>query len=280
MPGRVAGKVALVVGAGSVGPGWGNGKAAAVLYAREGARVFAADRNLAAAEETRAIIAAAGGTARAHAADVTSEADVAAMVAACIAAFGRIDILHNNVGILEMGGPIEQSLEAWRRVMDTNLTGMFLTCKQALPHMLAQRDGAIVNISSVAAVRWLGHSYISYSCSKAGIGALTRSIAARYADQGIRCNAILPGVMRTPMIEVGLRAAYSEAFAGGDFEAMLALRDQRSPTGTMGTGWDTAYAALFLASDEAAYINGIELPVDAGYIARAPDGTLRDWAES
>jgi NAD(P)-dependent dehydrogenase (short-subunit alcohol dehydrogenase family) len=263
MAGRMQGKIVLVTGAGSSGPGWGNGKAAAVLYAREGAAVFAVDRRPDAAHETARLIDDEGGQCRSFTADVTRSADVAAMVAACVAAFGRLDVLHNNVGIAETGGPVEASEESWNRVIAVNQTSVFLTCKHALPQMVAQGGGAIVNIGSVASRRWIGFPYAAYSASKAAVVALTQNVAAQYAGQGIRANCVLPGLMDTPMIREPLVAAY-----GGDVATMLEVRHRQSPTGQMGDGWDTAHAALFLASDEARYITGAELVVDGGLTLR------------
>lgn len=263
MPGRMAGKVVLVTGAGSSGPGWGNGKAAAVLYAREGAQVFAVDRRIEAATETGAIIEGEGGCCASFAADVAHSDQVADMLASCVATFGRIDVLHNNVGIAEIGGPVEASEESWNRVVAVNQTSVFLTCKHALPHMIAQGAGAIVTIGSVASTRWIGFPYAAYTASKAAVVALMQNIAAQYAGQGIRANCVLPGLMDTPMIREPLAAAY-----GGDVDAMIATRHRQSPTGRMGTGWDTAYAALFLASDEARYITGAQLVVDGGLTLR------------
>jgi NAD(P)-dependent dehydrogenase (short-subunit alcohol dehydrogenase family) len=174
---RLKGKVALVSGAGSIGPGWGNGKAAAVLFAREGAKVLAADIKLDAAFETKRIIEAEGGICEAVGGDVSKSQDVAAIVAACIATFGWIDILHNNVGIVEVGGPVETSGESWDRVNDVNLKSMFLTCKHVLPHMQQQGKGAIVNIASVSGIRWLGVPYVSYAATKAAVIQFTRVIA-------------------------------------------------------------------------------------------------------
>ena len=264
MAGRLDGKVAMVVGAGSSGPGWGNGKAAAVLFAREGARVFCVDINLAAAEETAALIHGEGGTAEACRADVAKAGEVAAMVARCLEAFGRIDVLDNNVGILELGGPVELSEAGWDRVFDVNVKSMFLTCKHVLPIMVAQGGGAIVNIASIAAIRDIGVPYVAYNASKGAVLSFTRAVALQYARQGIRANAILPGLMNTPMIVEPLKGAY----AGGDVDEMIRIRDAQCPTGKMGDAWDVAYAALFLASDEAKYITAIELVVDGGITAK------------
>jgi len=257
---RLKEKVALVSGAGSSGPGWGNGKATAVLFAREGARVLAVDINFAAVVETKRIIEAEGGICEAVAGDVSRTDDVAAVVDACILAFGRIDVLHNNVGIVEVGGPVETSEESWDRVNDVNMKSMFLTCKQVLPHMIRQGKGAIVNIASVSGIRWLGVPYISYAATKAAIIQFTRVIALQYARSGIRANSILPGMMNTPMVH----AAEVIAAYGGSAEEMVRRRDEQCPMGRMGDAWDVAYAALFLASDEAKYITGTELIVDGG----------------
>ena len=178
---RLKDKVALVSGAGSSGPGWGNGKATAVLFAREGAKVLAADINLDAGVETKRIIEGEGGICEAVAGNVARADDVAGIVDACIATFGRIDVLHNNVGIVEVGGPVETTEKSWDRVNDVNLKSMFLTCKHVLPHMERQGKGAIVNIASVSGIRWLGVPYISYAATKAAIIQFTRVIALQYA---------------------------------------------------------------------------------------------------
>jgi NAD(P)-dependent dehydrogenase (short-subunit alcohol dehydrogenase family) len=264
MAGRLDGKVAMVVGAGSSGPGWGNGKAAAVLFAREGAKVFCVDINLAAAEETAGLIRAEGGDARSFQANVAKAGEVAALVEACREAYGRIDVLDNNVGIVELGGPVELSEEGWDRVFDVNIKSMFLTCKHVLPIMVAQGGGAIVNIASIAAIRDIGVAYIAYNASKGAVLSFTRSVALQYARQGIRANSILPGLMNTPMIVEPLKGAY----AGGDVDEMIRIRDAQCPTGKMGDAWDVAHAALFLASDEAKYITATELVVDGGITAK------------
>jgi NAD(P)-dependent dehydrogenase (short-subunit alcohol dehydrogenase family) len=257
---RLREKVALVSGAGSSGPGWGNGKATAVLFAREGAKVLAADLNLDAALETKRIIEGEGGICEAVAGNVARADDVAGVVGACIATFGRIDVLHNNVGIVEVGGPVETTEESWGRVNDVNLKSMFLTCKHVLPHMERQGKGAIVNIASVSGIRWLGVPYISYAATKAGIIQFTRVIALQYARSGIRANSIPPGMMNTPMVHTPeVIAAY-----GGSAEETVRRPDEQCPMGRMGDAWDVAYAALFLASDEAKYITGTEPVVDGG----------------
>jgi len=258
MAGRLAGKVALVCGAGSIAEGWGNGKATAVAFAREGARVFAVDRDDAAARQTAAIIGDEGFDAVAHVADIADGAQVAAMVAACRDAFGRIDILHNNVGIAGLGDPIDTPEALWERVMRVNVTGMFLTCKHVLPVFLEQGGGAVVNVSSLSAVKAI-RPEVAYATSKGAVNAFTINVAMSYADRNIRCNAILPGLIDTPMVATFLHEQH-----GGDIAELVRSRDALSPTGRMGKAWDVANAAVFLASDEARYINGVLLHVDAG----------------
>lgn len=257
---RLKDKVAIVTGAGSVGPGWGNGKATAVLFAREGAKVLAVDINLSAAEETKGIIKKEGGNCTAYQADVSKSDQVKTMVDSCIDFYGRIDILHNNVGIVEVGGAVETSEESWDHIFAVNLKSQFLTCKHVLPHMENQGGGAIVNISSISAIRYIGYSCIGYSATKAAILQLTQTIALDYAEKNIRANAILPGFLNTPMIVEPLKHTY----ANGDVEKMIQIRDAQCPMKKMGDAWDVAYAALFLASDEAKYITGAQLVVDGG----------------
>lgn len=260
MSDRLAGKTAIVTGAGSIGPGWGNGKATAALFAREGAKVLCADINQSAADETADIITREGHEAIAVQCDVADSAQVKAMVDMCLDSFGTIDILHNNVGILGMGGPVEHDEAEWDRVNAVNVKSMFLTCKHAIPVMEAQGSGSIVNISSVSGIRWMGVPYLSYATTKAAIIQLTKSIAAQYAPKNIRCNTILPGLMKTPMVEHGL----ADTYADGNVDEMIRIRDAQCPMGHMGDGWDVANAALFLASDDAKYITGAELVVDGG----------------
>jgi NAD(P)-dependent dehydrogenase (short-subunit alcohol dehydrogenase family) len=260
MSGRLRDKVAIVVGAGKTpGDTIGNGQATAILFAREGARVLLVDRVAAAAEETRELIAKEGGEARVCTADVTSSDDCARLTAACVEAFGRVDVLHNNVGIGDLGGPVETSEAAWRRVLDVNLTTMFLTCKHVLPHMERAGRGAIVNVSSLAAIRFAPFPMLAYSASKAGVNAFTQSIAMQYAERGIRANAIMPGLIETPMAMEGIAARLGMPKA-----ELKKRRDAAVPMKRMGEAWDVAWAAVYLASDEARYVTGVVLPVDGG----------------
>ncbi|HEX6144530.1 MAG TPA: glucose 1-dehydrogenase [Geminicoccaceae bacterium] len=260
---RLEDRIALVFGAGSSGPGWGNGKASAVAYARAGARVACVDIDLEAAGETARIIRDESGEALALAADVTRSDSVGAAVEATLGAFGRIDVLHNNVGHAAMGGPVELSEEDWQRELDLNLKGVFLACKHVLPVMLEQGRGAVVNISSVAGLRYVGYDFASYYASKGGVNQLTVGLALQYARRGIRVNAICPGLMDTPLIYQQISGAY------GSVAEMVEARHAACPTGRMGTAWDVANAAVFLASDEAQYITAVCLPVDGGLTARA-----------
>src|SRR5471030_140197 len=271
MAGRLKDRVAIVVGAGSSGPGWGNGKETAVTFAREGAKVFCVDRKRAAADETVGLIEKEGGTAVAFEADASKSSSVKAMVDACVAKWGSIDVLDNNVGIGSTGGPVELGEEEWDRVFDVNVKSFFLTAKHVLPIMEKQGKGAIVNVSSIASIRSpKGISYVAYNASKGAVNALTMAIASQYAEKGIRCNAILPGLMHTPMIDF-LAEQYAKDSKDHNqaYDKMIALRNKASPTGKMGTGWDTANAALFLVSDESAYVNGHLLVVDGGITLRA-----------
>ena len=264
MADRLKGKAAVVVGAGqTAGETIGNGRATAILFAREGARVLCVDRRLDSAEETAAMIRGEGGEAEAFEADITGEAECAAIIADAVARFGRLDILHNNVGI-GAGDSSVARLERpnWDRIINVNLTGMWLTIKHALPVMKAQGGGAIVNISSVAAIA--PANIIAYEVSKAGVNKLTTSTAALNARHNIRCNAIMPGLMDTPMAIQGYSASRGESV-----ETVRAARNARVPLGgKMGEAWDTAYAALFLASDEAKFITGQILAVDGGASVR------------
>jgi NAD(P)-dependent dehydrogenase (short-subunit alcohol dehydrogenase family) len=264
MAGRLAGKTAVVVGAGQTpGETIGNGRATAILFAREGATVLCVDRRLDSAAETAAMIEAEGGQASAYEADITDEAACSALAAEAKARLGRIDILHNNVGIGGRDSSLTQlEGEVFDRIMTTNLKAMWLTIKHFLPIMREQGGGgAIVNISSMAAVA--ASNLIAYGMSKAGVNKLTRSTAAANTRYMIRCNCIMPGLMDTPMAVSGRATAQ-----GRPTEEIRAARDAQVPLGhKMGTGWDVAYAALFLASDEAKFITGAILPVDGGMSA-------------
>jgi len=264
MAGRLAGKVAIITGAGCIGPGWGNGRAAAVLFAQEGARVFGVDIKSAAMEETQARIRESGGEFVPHVCDVTDHAAVKEMIAACQSRFGRVDILYNNVGGSAAGGPVEMAEEVWDKQIDYNLKTIFLTCKHVIPIMVAQGGGAIVNMASASGIRWSGSAQVGYAASKAGVIQFSRVVAVQYADQGVRVNTVVPGQMHTPMVEARLAGQR----AGGDVAKLLASRVARIPLGFMGDGRDTAYAALFLASDEARFITGTEIVVDGGMTAR------------
>ena len=261
---RLEGKVAAVIGAGQTpGDTIGNGRATALLMAREGARVMLVDRRLDSAEETRELIAEEGGEAFAFEADITREEDCRALAAACRERFGRIDCLQNNVGIGGGdAGPTRLEEKEWDRIFDVNLKGPFLTCKHVLPVMREQGGGSIVNISSVAAVCAVG--IVAYKTSKAGLNAFTHALASGNARHGIRANAIMPGLMDTPMAIEGISSA-----RGVDPQELRRQRDALVPLGgRMGTAWDVAHASLFLHSDEAGFITGALLPVDGGQSAR------------
>jgi len=248
---RLGGKVAIVTGAGSRAEGVGNGRAASVLFAREGARVLLVDQDRAAAEATLAMIRAEGGDAVVFAADVTRSADCRAMVEEAVGRWGRLDILDNNVGIGGRATVVDVDEAAWDHLMRVNVTSMMLTCRHAIPAMARGGGGAIVNISSISALRPRGLT--PYSVSKGAVIALTRAMAVDHAAQGIRVNCIAPGPVYTPMV-----------YAGGMTPELRERRRMASPLGIEGTGWDIAYAALFLASDEARYVTGVVLPVDGG----------------
>lgn len=261
MTGRLAGKVAVVTGAGSVGPGWGNGRATAVLFAREGARVLAVDRDAAALAATLEL---ASGEIRPHTADVTDPAQVTAMIEAAVAAFGTVDILVNNVGGSRAGGAAELDDATWRAQLDVNLTAAFYGCREVIPVMSSHGGGAIVNIASTSGLRWTGSAQVGYAAAKAGVIQLSRVTAVQYAERGIRVNTVVPGQLHTPMVEARLAGQR----AGGDVSALLAARRARIPLPVDGDGRDTAYAALFLASDEARFVTGTEIVVDGGMTAR------------
>lgn len=264
MNGRLQDKVAIITGAGCVGPGWGNGRAACVRFAEEGARIFAVDLRAETVEETLSRTRDAGGEIEPHLCDVTDRAAVEEMVAACIERFGRVDILVNNVGGSAKGGAVDLSEEDWDRQIEFNLKSVYLTCRSVLPHMAAQGAGAIVNTSSTSGLRWTGAAQVAYASSKAAIIQFGKVTAVEYAPRGVRVNTIVPGQLHTPMVEARLAGQRT----GGDVDALLASRLKRIPLGWMGDGRDTANAALFLASDEARFVTGTEIVVDGGMSVR------------
>jgi NAD(P)-dependent dehydrogenase (short-subunit alcohol dehydrogenase family) len=261
--GRLEGKVAIVTGAGCVGPGWGNGRAAAVLFAREGAKVFAVDRDADSMSETLARVGNEGEIAT-HLCDVLDDAQVAAMVEACGKKFGRVDILVNNVGGSAAGGVAEMPEQMFAQQIDYNLKSVFLTCRHVIPVMVGQAGGAIVNTASTSGIRYTGSPQVGYASSKAAVIQFSRVTAVQYAKNGIRVNTVIPGQMHTPMVEARL----AKQRTGGDVETLLKSRVARIPLGFMGDGRDTAHAVLFLASDEARFITGTEIVVDGGMSAR------------
>ena len=257
--GRLEGKVAIVTGAGAEGDGIGNGRATAILFAREGAKVVLVGRRREPLEQTLAMVAAdSGGDAFIDVGDVTRNDDCANLVRTALDRFGRVDVLHNNVGVSGAGSVVQVSEEDWERVMRSNVTSMMLACKHAIPAMAASGGGAIVNISSISAIRPRGLT--PYTTSKAAVIGLTRALAIDHAKDGIRANCIIVGPVYTPMSAAGGRMT----------EERREQRRKASPLGIEGTGWDTAWAAVFLASDEARYITGVELPVDGGVHIASP----------
>ena len=258
---RLEGKVAIVSGAGASVGGVSIGLASAVTLAREGASIFGVDRDIALAEATLRAVEAEGGTMALHQCDVTDQASVAAMVDACRARFGRIDILFNNVGVFLTGGPLDTTAADFDRLVTVNLKAMFLTVQAVLPTMLEQRCGAIVNNASICAIRYQMPSVI-YSISKAGVLQLTQNVGIQYAAHGLRCNAVLPGNIVTDRLTNRLKATF-----GDGFQNKLDEWGGQVPSGNVGTPWDVANAVLFLASDEARYVNATELVVDGGLSA-------------
>jgi NAD(P)-dependent dehydrogenase (short-subunit alcohol dehydrogenase family) len=260
---RLEGKTAVVVGAGqTAGETIGNGRATALLFAREGAELLLVDRDEASAAETRDLVVAEGGQAEVHVADITDETACAAIMDTAVDRFGRIDVLHNNVGIgAGDGRPADLEEQVWDRIIDVNLKAMWLTCKHAVPVLREQGGGAIVNISSLAAIA-AASRLTAYKVSKAGVNALTQTLAVAHAKHGIRVNAIMPGLIDTPMAVDALARSLDRPR-----EQVAAARAAEVPLGHQGSAWDVAHAALFLASDDAAFITGVVLPVDGGQAA-------------
>lgn len=262
--GRLQGKVAIVTGAGCIGPGWGNGRAVAVLFAAAGAKIFAVDKNMQAMEETVRRVEEIGGDITVHACDVTDSDAVREMAAACCDKYGRVDVLVNNVGGSSAGGPVALAEQAWDAQVASNLKSVYLACKHVIPLMERHGGGAIVNTASTSGMRWTGSAQVAYAACKAGVIQLSKVVAVEYAKKGIRVNTVVPGQLHTPMVEARLAGQRS----GGDVDKLLESRVARIPLGFMGDGRDTANAALFLASDEARFITGTEIVVDGGMTAR------------
>lgn len=258
MTGRLDGKRAVVVGAGQTpGETIGNGRATALRFAQEGAHVVVVDRREDSAAETAELIASEGGRADVVVADISSEDDCRRLVAVSVELLGGIDVLHNNVGIGAGDAPPHHlDAEVWDRIMDVNLKAMWMTCKHAVPLMREQRSGAIVNVSSTAAIM-AANNLTAYKISKAGVNALTQQLASSNAKYGVRANAIMPGLMDTPMA-----VDATAAVTGRERGEVAGARARLVPMGHQGTAWDVANAALFLASDEAGFISGVVLPVD------------------
>ena len=253
---RLEGKVAVITGAGSSGPGLGTGKAASILFAREGARVLLVDRNPQAAEETLATIREEGGEASIIGADVTRAVDCQAIADAAVERYGALHILFNNVGITGPGSPTDVEESVWDNVLDVNLKSMMLTTKYAVPKMMDAGGGSIINMSSIAGVRaGSGAASVPYSASKAGVIGMSETMAVHLGRDNVRVNVIAPGHIYTPMV-------------GGTMEPITRERRRKAgPLGVEGNAWDIAYAALFLASDESRWVSGVVLPVDAGLLA-------------
>jgi NAD(P)-dependent dehydrogenase (short-subunit alcohol dehydrogenase family) len=258
---RLAGKVAIVTGAGSRGPGTGNGKATAILFAREGAKVLLVDKVAERAQETQQIIQAEGGESTAFEADLTAESQARHMVECAIERYGRLDILHDNVGISMPGSVLDVTEDEWDRVMAVNVKSMVFCSKYAIPSMIESGGGSIINISSIAGMRDCG--LVAYAVSKGGIIALTRAMAVQHAKDNIRVNCIAPGPVYTPMVAESLTAEGR------------AIRRTSVPLGTEGTAWDVAWAAVYLASDEARWVTGVLLPVDGGLAVTTQPITTR-----
>ena len=266
MTGRLEEKIALVIGAGAVGPGWGNGRAIAARFIEEGATVVGTDRDADALAETADMIEARTGKGAAFkrlVADATDNDDLDRMIEACTEPFGRIDVLVNNVGGSAPGDVVAMSDEIWQQQMERNLGYVFRSMKRAIPLMVAQGGGAIVNLASIAALRFFGPDVAAYAASKAGLIHLSKVTAVKYARDNIRINTVTPGLMNTPLVTARLAGERAD----GDAQKLIDARHRQSPMGHMGDGFDVANAVLFLASDEAKYITAAELTVDGGLSA-------------
>ena len=260
LPLDLSGRVVFVAGGGSAGPGWSIGRASCVTYARQGARVCVADRDAASAEETTALIHAEGGEATTFVGDVALPADVERLFGEARTRFGSVDVLHHNVGIGQTGGPIETSAEDFDRIHAVNVRSLLLCSQQVLPGMVARGRGALIAISSVAGMRYIGYPHLAYSVTKAAVTQFTRMVAQQYAPHGIRANTVVPGLIDTPRIATTVAKMFSDS----GLDDARAARARQVPMGRMGTAWDVAHACAFLASDAAAYVTGTELVVDGG----------------
>jgi len=261
---RLDGRVVFITGAGSVGEGWGNGRSIAVRFAQEGAKVFGVDLHEERMKQTKELIDSFGGIFVGESCDVMSSESISQAVQKCVATFGRIDVLVNNVGGSAKGGPVEMSEDIWDTQVDYNLKSVFLTCKHVLPHMIKHQSGSVISMASTSGTRWTGSAQIAYAATKAGIIQLSKVIAVQYAKQSIRFNTVVPGQLHTPMVEVRLAGQRS----GGDVQALLDQRQSRIPLPFMGDGRDSANAALFFACDESRFVTGTEIVVDGGMSAR------------
>ncbi|WP_420996562.1 SDR family NAD(P)-dependent oxidoreductase [Cupriavidus sp. 30B13] len=260
LPLDLSGRTVFVAGAGSAAPGWSIGRASSVTYARLGARVCVVDRDAASAEETTALIRAEGGVAETFVGDIAVEEDVARLFAEAREHFGMVDVLHHNVGIGKTGGPLETSAADFDRIHAVNVRSLLLASQQVLPGMVARGRGAVIAISSVAGMRYLGYPHLAYSVTKAAVIQFTRMLAQQYAPHGVRANTVVPGLIDTPRIATTVASMYS----GTSLEQARAARAAQVPLGRMGSAWEVAHACAFLASDAAAYITGTELVVDGG----------------
>ena len=258
MPGRLEGKVALISGAGSCGPGWGNGRATATLFAREGAKIFAVDLNQEAVEETAKTIQDEGNECITYCCDVTNAESVNEMITSCVDRFGQVDVLQNNVGGSAAGGAMDMEEEVWDKQMDHNLKHVFLVTKAVLPIMVKSKTGSIINMSSTSGLTYGGAFQIAYCTTKAAIRRFSEAVAIEFAGRGVRCNTIIPGQLHTPMVETRL----AQQRTGGNIKKLIETRNARIPLGQMGDGFDVAYAAVYLGSDESKFVTGSEIKLD------------------
>lgn len=260
LPLDLSGRVVFVAGAGSAGPGWSIGRASSVTYARLGAKVCVVDRDAASAEETTAVIRSEGGLAQTFVGDVSLDADVVRLFAEAREFFGEVDVLHHNVGIGKVGGPLETSAEDFDRIHAVNVRSLLLATQQVVPSMVERGAGSIIAISSVAGMRYVGYPHLAYSVTKAAVAHFVRMLAQQYASSGVRANTVVPGLIDTPRIETTVAKMFSDASLADAKEA----RARQVPMGRMGSAWEVAHACAYLASDAAAYVTGTELVVDGG----------------